>query len=57
MVKATVLRVFISQNKVESDAKTKQADTPGDNMPSGGAQSCTDSGDDLATQMSETHIY
>ena len=66
MVKATVLRVFVTQNKLESDAKTQESKdgTPGENTggllaPSGRSEASSreNVADDLATLLSDTHIY
>jgi len=56
MVKATVLRLFVMQGKLESDANTRRDDRPGKTTLSevlnGG-----NGGDYLAARLTEAHIY
>jgi hypothetical protein len=64
MVRATVLRVFVTRVKLESDANAQDDNAPSEHSndmdPPGSsarAQTAEDSADDLATRLSATHLH
>jgi hypothetical protein len=64
MVRATVIRVFVTRAKLESDANAQDNDVPSEHSnemdpPRSSATAPTgqDSADDLAARLSATHLH
>ena len=61
MVKATVIRVFVTQHKFESDANLQENDTlaekTGDLFSCDSQAESSSCSDDLSVRLSDTYIY